>query len=76
MGAHGPSVFFAWRLSWQASLSKLDGPSFKGRWRLHFVNEQGLDEAGIDEFGLFREFMEEVLCRPPSHSRAVLSESR
>lgn len=30
----------------------------KGRWRILFVNEQGLDEAGIDENGLFREFIE------------------
>ena len=36
--------------------------AFKGRWIVHFVNEQGLDEAGIDESGLFRELIE-ISCQ-------------
>eukprot|EP01052_Picozoa_sp_SAG31_P022426 SAG31_NODE_1784_length_7279_cov_2.932869_3_plen_562_part_00 len=34
----------------------------KGRWRIQFVNEQGLDEAGIDENGAIFEITEALLC--------------
>ena len=37
-----------------AALGSCDVAVLKSRWAIHFVNEQGLDEAGIDEFGLFR----------------------
>ena len=29
--------------------------------RVKFVNEQGLDEAGIDQDGVFKEFLEETI---------------
>ena len=45
-----------------AALGNVDPSKFKSRWQVHFVNEQGLDEAGIDEQGLFREFVE-ISCQ-------------
>ena len=35
----------------------------KGLIRVKFVNEQGLDEAGIDQDGVFKEFLEETIAR-------------
>ena len=40
------------------ALGNADAATLKSRWHINFVNEQGLDEAGIDEMGLFREFIE------------------
>ena len=31
--------------------------------RVRFINEQGLDEAGIDQDGVFKEFLEETITR-------------
>ncbi len=36
-------------------------PDLRSRFRVSFVNAQGLDELGIDGGGLFREFLNEVL---------------
>lgn len=35
----------------------------KGVIRVKFVNEQGLDEAGIDQDGVFKEFLEETISK-------------
>ena len=35
--------------------------SLKGLIRVRFVNVQGLDEAGIDQDGVFKEFLEETI---------------
>ncbi|KAL9980647.1 hypothetical protein ACROYT_G009257 [Oculina patagonica] len=42
-------------------LSSLSGRTFKGLIRVRFINEQGLSEAGIDQDGVFKEFLEEVV---------------
>ncbi|KAF8796101.1 Ubiquitin-protein ligase E3B like protein [Argiope bruennichi] len=42
-------------------LSMLPPQSLKGVIRVKFINEQGLDEAGIDQDGVFKEFLEETI---------------
>jgi ubiquitin-protein ligase E3 B len=42
-------------------LAVLAPPSLKGVIRVRFVNQQGLDEAGIDQDGVFKEFLEETI---------------
>ena len=42
-------------------LASLPSIELKGIVRVKFVNEQGLDEAGIDQDGVFKEFLEETL---------------
>lgn len=42
-------------------LSLLPVHTFKGLIRVRFINEQGLSEAGIDQDGVFKEFLEEVV---------------
>ncbi|XP_042898295.1 ubiquitin-protein ligase E3B [Parasteatoda tepidariorum] len=42
-------------------LSMLPSQSLKGVIRVKFINEQGLDEAGIDQDGVFKEFLEETI---------------
>jgi len=42
-------------------LSTLNSTSLKGIIRVKFVNVQGLDEAGIDQDGVFKEFLEETI---------------
>ncbi|XP_059616047.1 ubiquitin-protein ligase E3B [Phlebotomus argentipes] len=37
--------------------------SLKGVIRVRFINQQGLDEAGIDQDGVFKEFLEETIKR-------------
>lgn len=37
--------------------------ALKGVIRVRFINEQGLDEAGIDQDGVFKEFLEETIKR-------------
>ncbi|KAF2369027.1 HECT domain [Trinorchestia longiramus] len=44
-------------------LNTLSPNALKGVIRVRFVNEQGLDEAGIDQDGVFKEFLEETLKR-------------
>jgi ubiquitin-protein ligase E3 B len=39
----------------------LNSTSLKGIIRVKFVNVQGLDEAGIDQDGVFKEFLEETI---------------
>lgn len=39
----------------------LPARTFKGLIRVRFINEQGLSEAGIDQDGVFKEFLEEVV---------------
>lgn len=41
----------------------LPSQALKGVIRVRFVNEQGLDEAGIDQDGVFKEFLEETIKR-------------
>lgn len=35
--------------------------SIKGVIRVKFVNDLGVDEAGIDQDGVFKEFLEEII---------------
>lgn len=35
----------------------------KGVIRVKFVNDLGVDEAGIDQDGVFKEFLEEIIKR-------------
>ena len=42
-------------------LSTLSNNALKGVIRVKFVNLQGLDEAGIDQDGVFKEFLEETI---------------
>lgn len=42
-------------------LSKLSPAALRSTIRVKFVNEQGLDEAGIDQDGVFKEFLEMTL---------------
>ena len=44
-----------------SQLNSLSANDLKGVIRVRFVNEQGLDEAGIDQDGVFKEFLEETL---------------
>lgn len=44
-------------------LAQLPPKSMKGLIRVKFINEQGLDEAGIDQDGVFKEFLEETIAR-------------
>lgn len=44
-------------------LNSLSPSALKNVIRVRFVNEQGLDEAGIDQDGVFKEFLEETLKR-------------
>ncbi|KAG5670258.1 hypothetical protein PVAND_000535 [Polypedilum vanderplanki] len=42
-------------------LSPENEPNLRTRWRVQMVNEQGLEEAGIDGGGIFREFLSELI---------------
>lgn len=42
-------------------LSIENEPNLRTRFRIQMVNEQGLDEAGIDGGGIFREFLSELI---------------
>ncbi|KAL3269176.1 hypothetical protein HHI36_008261 [Cryptolaemus montrouzieri] len=42
-------------------LAPLPPQALKGVIRVRFINEQGLDEAGVDQDGVFKEFLEETL---------------
>uniref|UniRef100_A0A1I8JIS5 HECT-type E3 ubiquitin transferase n=2 Tax=Macrostomum lignano TaxID=282301 RepID=A0A1I8JIS5_9PLAT len=44
-------------------LAALPVAKLKGTVRVRFVNDLGLDEAGIDQDGVFKEFLEEILRR-------------
>ncbi|XP_041348845.1 ubiquitin-protein ligase E3B-like [Gigantopelta aegis] len=44
-------------------LAQLPPRAMKGVIRVKFINEQGLDEAGIDQDGVFKEFLEETIAR-------------
>lgn len=44
-------------------LAQIPVQSMKGVIRVKFVNEQGLDEAGIDQDGVFKEFLEETISK-------------
>lgn len=44
-------------------MSLLPLNALKGVIRVKFINEQGLDEAGIDQDGVFKEFLEETIKR-------------
>eukprot|EP00794_Sanderia_malayensis_P014057 gene14057-15521_t len=44
-------------------LSRLNGEQLKGIIRINFVNEQGLNEAGIDLDGVFKEFLEDTIAK-------------
>ncbi|XP_056636344.1 ubiquitin-protein ligase E3B [Diorhabda sublineata] len=44
-------------------LALLPSQGLKGVIRVRFINEQGLDEAGIDQDGVFKEFLEESIKR-------------
>jgi ubiquitin-protein ligase E3 B len=42
-------------------LAVLPARALKGIIRVRFINIQGLDEAGIDQDGVFKEFLEETI---------------
>lgn len=42
-------------------LVSISEPDLKKRIRVHLLNAHGLDEAGIDGGGIFREFLNELL---------------
>ncbi|XP_033112137.1 ubiquitin-protein ligase E3B-like [Anneissia japonica] len=42
-------------------IGHMDGKLLKGTIRVKFVNRQGLEEAGIDQDGVFKEFLEEII---------------
>uniref|UniRef100_A0A8D8R4E0 Ubiquitin-protein ligase E3B n=1 Tax=Cacopsylla melanoneura TaxID=428564 RepID=A0A8D8R4E0_9HEMI len=42
-------------------LAKIPPHALKGIVRVRFINVQGLDEAGIDQDGVFKEFLEETI---------------
>lgn len=44
-------------------LAALPANAMKGVIRVRFINQQGLDEAGIDQDGVFKEFLEETIQR-------------
>ncbi|KAH9492187.1 Ubiquitin-protein ligase E3B [Bulinus truncatus] len=44
-------------------LAQLPSRALKGVIRVKFINEMGLDEAGIDQDGVFKEFLEETISR-------------
>lgn len=44
-------------------LAALPPRALKGVIRVRFINQQGLDEAGIDQDGVFKEFLEETIKR-------------
>lgn len=44
-------------------LAILPSRALKGVIRVRFINQQGLDEAGIDQDGVFKEFLEETIKR-------------
>ncbi|XP_015784165.1 ubiquitin-protein ligase E3B [Tetranychus urticae] len=53
--------------------------ALKGIIRVKFINEQGLDEAGIDQDGVFKEFLEETIKKvfdPSLNLFKVTSEQR
>ncbi|XP_059171742.1 ubiquitin-protein ligase E3B-like [Physella acuta] len=44
-------------------LAQLPSRALKGVIRVKFINEMGLDEAGIDQDGVFKEFLEETISK-------------
>uniref|UniRef100_F7A8M5 HECT-type E3 ubiquitin transferase n=1 Tax=Ciona intestinalis TaxID=7719 RepID=F7A8M5_CIOIN len=42
-------------------LGAMQGNKLKGIIRVKFINDLGLDEAGIDQDGVFKEFLEEII---------------
>lgn len=64
--AGGPGFLRAALLSWQdgyEQLRQLSQHAMKGVIRVKFVNDLGVDEAGIDQDGVFKEFLEEIIKR-------------
>ena len=60
-------------------LAALPPVKLKGLIRVRFVNDLGLDEAGIDQDGVFKEFLEETLRRvfdPSLNLFSVTSEQK
>jgi ubiquitin-protein ligase E3 B len=46
-----------------SQLCQLTAASLKGIIRVKFINQQGLDEPGIDQDGVFKEFLEDTIKR-------------
>uniref|UniRef100_H2Z542 HECT-type E3 ubiquitin transferase n=1 Tax=Ciona savignyi TaxID=51511 RepID=H2Z542_CIOSA len=44
-------------------LAAMQANSLKGVIRVKFINDLGLDEAGIDQDGVFKEFLEEIITK-------------
>jgi ubiquitin-protein ligase E3 B len=44
-------------------LARLPSTALKGLIRVKFINDHGLDEAGIDQDGVFKEFLEDTIKR-------------
>ena len=48
----------------------------RGRIEVRYVNEQGLSEMGVDQGGVFREFLHEVLERGLDPLRGLFVETQ
>lgn len=60
-------------------LNSLPTQALKSVIRVKFINEQGLDEAGIDQDGVFKEFLEDTIKKifdPSLNLFRVTSEQR
>lgn len=60
-GANG--LRFCPRQDGYEQLRQLSQHAMKGVIRVKFVNDLGVDEAGIDQDGVFKEFLEEIIKR-------------
>jgi len=54
-------------------LSTQNAEQLKGTVRVEFVSELGLAEAGIDRYGVFKEFLEEVIARAFDVNRGLFA---
>lgn len=60
----GPNgLHFCPRQDGYEQLRQLSQHAMKGVIRVKFVNDLGVDEAGIDQDGVFKEFLEEIIKR-------------
>ena len=44
------------------------GADIRRPLRVSFISEHGYEEAGVDQGGLTKEFLEEARCPPPPHA--------
>jgi ubiquitin-protein ligase E3 C len=62
MEALGPAVLKSDMAAWQQAHPGQQPPgSLKGLVRVQFVNEHGVEEAGVDGGGLFKDFLSALI---------------